>query len=237
MVNPVNNQGYYEYRRVNTKTESGMENGEKFSLDYGHGGKDSEKNGEDKTKVEAEGVIAEFSGQSQSRQYGGIGNGQKQASGAEENIDFGRAAEQVRGFLGELVHTITQFFGTVKNALLDFWNSDSTETSAGTGEAAGTEETAIDVTEMSLEAESRAGGMDVTEAEGFIERAPEQRPKGMAQRREEAELFLENIEGKNRYVKNSDLLTYYDRSGKIVQMSGSDKNRILHGDSRTSRGV
>ena len=59
----------------------------------------------------------------------------------------------------------------------------------------------------------------------------------MKDRRAEAEAYLENGEEMRRYVRNSDLLTYYDRSGRIVQMNGSDKNRILHGDSRTSKGV
>lgn len=31
-------------------------------------------------------------------------------------------------------------------------------------------------------------------------------------------------------VRNSDLVTYYDRSGKLVQPNASDKERILHGD-------
>lgn len=34
-----------------------------------------------------------------------------------------------------------------------------------------------------------------------------------------------------KYVaRNSDLVTYYDRSGKLVQPNASDKERILHGD-------
>lgn len=43
MVDPVNNRGYYEYRKVNTKAGTGMENGGKFSLEQGYTEKDSGK--------------------------------------------------------------------------------------------------------------------------------------------------------------------------------------------------
>lgn len=235
MVDPINSRGYYEYRRVNTKTETGLENGEKFSLDYEHTEKGSEKDGKDKTKVEAEGVIAEFSSQSQG-QYGGVGDGRKAAADTEESVDFSQTVEQVKGFIGELVKTITAFFGNVRQALLEFWNSDSGETATGEGAEAENAGQVIDVTERSQEIDAEAG-IDTVEAEGRIERAADRKPPDMKERRAEAEAYLENGEKINRYVKNSDLLTYYDRSGRIVQMNGSDKNRILHGDSRTSRGV
>lgn len=235
MVDPINSQSYHEYRRVNTKTGMGTENGEKFSLGYNNTEKESDKNEKEKTKIEADGVVAEFSGQSQ-RQYGGIGSEKKGAQDAEESIDFTRTIEQVRGFVGELVKTIRTFFSSVKSALLDFWNSDSPKTEADMGPEAS--DAMIDVTQLSQDIESGAE-LETIEAEGVIERPAEAdtRPPKMENRREEAERYLQNQEKMNRYVKNSDLLTYYDRSGKIVQMNGSDKNRILHGDSRTSRGV
>lgn len=248
MVDPVNNRGYYEYRRVNTKTGTGLENGEKFSLDQEHAEKDSDKK-EDKTKVEAEGVIAEFSSQSQG-QYGGVGSERKSAAKKAEDVDFSQTMERVRGFIGELVKTVADFFSSVKSALLDFWNSDSGGTAADGGETAadsksiaadggaepGNEDSVIDVTEMSQKIDGEAG-IDIVEAAGVIERAADRKPNGVEERRAEAERYLDNEEKLKRYVKNSDLLTYYDRSGKLVQMNGADKNRILHGDSRMSRGV
>lgn len=36
--------------------------------------------------------------------------------------------------------------------------------------------------------------------------------------------------GKKAVAKNSTLLTYYDKSGKLTQISASDRERILHGD-------
>ena len=40
--------------------------------------------------------------------------------------------------------------------------------------------------------------------------------------------------GRKTIAKNSTLLTYYDRNGRVVEPSASDKERILHGD-RSSR--
>lgn len=45
----------------------------------------------------------------------------------------------------------------------------------------------------------------------------------------EAEAFLASDEGK-KAARNSDLLTYYDKRGTVVQVSPSDRQRILYGD-------
>lgn len=37
-------------------------------------------------------------------------------------------------------------------------------------------------------------------------------------------------DGKRSVAKNSTLLTYYDKSGKLTQINASDRERILHGD-------
>lgn len=45
----------------------------------------------------------------------------------------------------------------------------------------------------------------------------------------EAEAFLASTEGK-KVARNSDLLTYYDKHGSVVNVSPSDRQRILYGD-------
>ena len=37
-------------------------------------------------------------------------------------------------------------------------------------------------------------------------------------------------DGRRTMAKNSTLLTYYDKSGKLTQINASDRERILHGD-------
>lgn len=247
MVDPVNNRGYQEYNRINVKVGTNVENGEKFSLNYGQEEDESGKKEDGKTKVETDGVIAEFSSQTQTR-YGGAGNGKTGTAQTEEYIDFGAAAERARGFIGELVKAFSGFISSIKKALLDFWNSDSAVSEEHAQDAlpgaedalSGTEdgENIIDVTDRS----QAIGGENVlsaVEAEGVVEHPPSmefQIPKP-EDRKAQAKQYLENEDLMRRYVKNSDLLTYYDRSGKLVQLNGADKNRILHGDKRTSRGV
>ncbi len=66
-------------------------------------------------------------------------------------------------------------------------------------------------------------------------------PKTDAQRNEEIQKYLHkgNLEqvislltddGKRTIAKNSDLLTYYNKSGQISKLNASDSERILHGD-------
>ena len=45
----------------------------------------------------------------------------------------------------------------------------------------------------------------------------------------EAEAFLSSAEGK-KAARNSDLLTYYDKHGSVINVSPSDRQRILYGD-------
>ena len=45
----------------------------------------------------------------------------------------------------------------------------------------------------------------------------------------EAEAFLSSAEGK-KAARNSDLLTYYDKHGFVINVSPSDRQRILYGD-------
>ena len=37
-------------------------------------------------------------------------------------------------------------------------------------------------------------------------------------------------DGRRSVAKNSTLLTYYDKNGKLTQINASDRERILHGD-------
>ena len=42
-------------------------------------------------------------------------------------------------------------------------------------------------------------------------------------------------DGQRTIAKNSSLLTYYDRTGKLTSLSASDQERILHGDRNTRK--
>lgn len=231
MIDPVSNRGYYEYRKINTQMSAGMETGEKFALNYDGREKDSDQK-DDKKIEERDGVIAEFSGQSGSRQEGvGSSADESKTQAQAQSTDFGQSVEQVRGFIGRLTKAITDFFAGIKNSLLAFWNSDGaaeTEENAVQAEDASEERVTEEFLEMQEEGTSRYGaaqGMAETPETAAVTVPDPKAPDYV----EQIQNYLEQS-GQTAYARNSDLLTYYDRSGRIVQMNGADKNRILHGD-------
>lgn len=244
MIDSVNNnRGYYEYGRINARADKSMENHEKFALGYDSAENDSTKKDDKKSVKDLDGVVVEFSDQSKTQQDG-IGSHQKGTANAEEAFDMEQTVERARGFIGNLIKAVTDFWTGIKKVLFEFWNSDS---SAGTTvdkeaeqnivEAVG-EEIAEDTMEAqdltfeevigTIEAESEAEAENDT-SRPMVARMPDKLDV------EETVKQAEELFATAHYVKNSDLLTYYDRSGKIVQLSGTDKNRILQGDSKGGR--
>ena len=63
-----------------------------------------------------------------------------------------------------------------------------------------------------------------------IETEVTEKPKTQFEKaKAEAEAFLASSEGK-KVARNSDLLTYYDKRGVVINVSPSDRQRILYGD-------
>lgn len=183
MIEPVNNR-YQEYTRIDTQAGK-MDNGEKFALDYKQG--EEKERAKETDSGEKSGVVVELSGQSSNRY--GTADGSYKAGGADssqEELSFREAVAGAQQFFGNLVNTISKLIRTVRESVLNFWNSDETVKEKETKEA-----------EMQNTGE---------------------------------------LPGQETYVKNSDLLTYYDRQGRIVKLSGADRNRILKGDRNAMKG-
>lgn len=245
MIDPVNinNRGYYEYGKINTEMGKGMENHEKFSLGYDSTEKDSKKKDDKNSVKELDGVVVEFSNQSQD-QRGAVGSDNTKSADANA-FDMSQTMEQAKGFIGKFIKAVAELWDGFKKALLAFWNSDSTtqQTEATESMTDMVESTAQEL----AEGEEFATDVIPQEVEGIIEPEPssvqtqEATPRPQVARIQplddteekmrEAEEFFAN----QRYVKNSDLLTYYDKRGKLVQLSGTDKNRILHGNKNPGR--
>ena len=130
----------------------------------------------------------------------------------------------------------------IRKTLYDIWNSE--ENSAVTGVVEETASTEEDSTEAEF-AEAELAETDLTQAkESFRkdENASTEVLTGIKTPDINSPDYVEQIrtyldESKEiHYVKNSDLLTYYDRSGKIVKMNGADKKRILKGDGSELKG-
>lgn len=77
-------------------------------------------------------------------------------------------------------------------------------------------------------------GMNVQEAKEAFEAKQAERDekirKHLRSGNLEQVISLLTDDGKRSVAKNSTLLTYYDKNGKLTQLSASDRERILHGD-------
>ena len=160
------------------------------------------------------GVILELSGQEPQE------NAAKQTASLESGLVFSTILQQTTQFLGR----VKGFFAKVWDVI---WNSpaeqstksESTEQMAG--EAVSAEQLAGEtVPEEQIPQEQIS--------EEKISGQQKERPVSAEQlRRMQIEKRLEEMLAENSPARNSDLLTYYDRKGNMVQVT--DKQRILHG--------
>lgn len=212
MIDPVNNRGYYEYSKINTNIENQLENGEKFSLDY-----EKKDESDEKAKVlKDKGVVVELSENGPQRES--MSNQEKQPDSGEE-ITLEQTVTSVRKLFLGVADFFSQLFKKVGATLLAFWNSDSAQAE----ELPQENEMQMDSTQTEELPQENGTQTNLTE-DAAVEQTEDISHKSL----EEIQAYLES--GTKHYVKNSDLLTYYDRSGKFVQLNGADKERILKGE-------
>ena len=164
---------------------------------------DYEKKDESDEKAKAlkdKGVVVELSENGPQRES--MSNQEKQPDSGEE-ITLEQTVTSVRKLFLGVADFFSQLFKKVGATLLAFWNSDSAQAE-----------------ELPQENEMQT---NLTE-DAAVEQTEDISHKSL----EEIQAYLES--GTKHYVKNSDLLTYYDRSGKFVQLNGADKERILKGE-------
>ena len=88
--------------------------------------------------------------------------------------------------------------------------------------------------DVSIGAEKAAKSADVQEEQADFEAEQAERDekirKHLRSGNLEQVISLLTDDGKRSVAKNSTLLTYYDKNGKLTQINASDRERILHGD-------
>ena len=121
---------------------------------------------------------------------------------------------------GSLLTLLKDLFQSVKDFLCKLWNEPSEETVIS-------EDVTPEEAERYTEEYYALKGIDpkVREAE-----RDEKIRKQLRSGNLEQVISLLTDDGRRTMAKNSTLLTYYDKSGKLTQLSASDKERILHGD-------
>lgn len=216
MVDRVGNGPGYNYPQVNErKVNSGATGaGEKFQLDYGKEGAIYEPSSETlKKQQEDKKAATRTSDTSKTEDEGvrltlsGTATNRLEEAKQSDATQAGGILDLVTGVVNKIIDAIKGFFSSIWN---DPPSTESTDISSGFD---GTVPKADVANEVELVNENTAI-----------------KPKTkFEQAKAEAEAFLASSEGK-KVARNSDLLTYYDKHGIVVNMSPSDKQRILYGD-------
>ena len=204
----------YDYRSQ-LKPAKNAESQEKFSLDRQKEQavpEKKEEKGEDKklhekpgVDIRKQGVRLELSGKEESGE-----RTEKRDVRANGNTPMS----------GSLLTLFKDLFQSVKDFLYKLWNEPSEETVIS-------EDVTPEEAERYTEEYYALKGIDpkVREAE-----RDEKIRKQLRSGNLEQVISLLTDDGRRTMAKNSTLLTYYDKSGKLTQLSASDKERILHGD-------
>lgn len=148
---------------------------------------------------------------------------------AQKSANAGHAGEEQasrtgQGILDAVRSWITVFVGTVKDILYRIWNDPTAQDDTQIQEPE-----ASDAETLQDAGAEETEGLPETDAGRLFERDAEIE-KLLRSGDVERVIDLVTDSGHKTMAKNSTLLTYYDRTGRITPLSASDQERILHGD-------
>jgi len=217
MVNKVNGQKYYEYTNVSSQKRKSAESSE-FHMDLDKEGVIYEKGQEKKETPKTAGQEEAADGARPRHAGVKVEISPKGRERAVQEKQQAALMEQIRNF----AQTAVSFLKTLWDRV---WNDTPKEAEFPEVLAEHIEETEEKKQEMEFihplaQRDRLAWSLYTQEEVRAIFK------RGDAK---EIEDFLSE-HGERHLAKNSDLLTQYDRSGSIVGLDRSDRERILHGD-------
>lgn len=252
MVNKIDGNNYYDYQKL--KNVNIPDTGEKFSLDYKQNGLQSEA-GDDKDKTDKSSV-----GENPSDDKSGVrleisNQGKTAASAKAKPSD--KAKTLTAADARSLIDTVRTFISTAIEAIKDFfykiWNDPQPEDMQAPEDGAdfakslelpqadglqGTEKRP-DTRDSSITENMGipdSAGMDAQTAYRMdTERRDREIQKYLHSGDLNQVISLLTDDGKKTIARNSSLLTYYDRNGRMIEPNASDRERILHGDINTKK--
>ena len=254
MVNRIDGNNYYDYQQL--KNVNIPDNGEKFSLDYKQGGLESEsKDKKDKTEetaneqgqaAEKSGVKLEISSQGQS-----VASGRRRS---DNDVSKAWDILGVQSIIGSVREAISTIVTAIKDFFYNLWYDAprSEEHVQDSGESTDLNDSfeSVNAAEVSASSSERAerndlsDGLDAASNANIDARTAYRMNNEKLDRRIQPYLKsgdLNNVmnlltdNGRKTIAINSNLLTYYDRNGKMVEPNASDRERILHGDIHTRK--
>lgn len=219
MINRIDGNQYNDYNAAKT-VNSIKDSGEKFSLDYknAYNGqndlqseeteeKDSVADKERARTTEKNGVRLEIS---QDGQQAGERRGQVKSTADERSRATVPILERIQKFITDFIQTMKELFNRI-------WNEPPSEEAVQSSDV--TPEEAETVQQTRNDFVDKDAQIQKYLHDGNLDRV--------------ISLLTDN--GHKTIAKNSNLLTYYDRSGRITQINPSDRERILHGDRNTRK--
>lgn len=241
LVNRVNGNDYYDYTKlkmpdVADKTDSG----DQFSLAYQRAQEESDE--KDKKDKSDEPVAANAGGPRTVMQSGVklelTGNAQTLYAAKSNNARQARAAGQ--GLVDTIRSWIAMFVQAAKEILYKIWNDPTPVEDIISTDNVSLHDVTAEADEQERLSEEYLALKNLEELQD-PEAAATRQIGREAEREKEIQKLLRSGDmervislvtenGQRTMAKNSTLLTYYDRNGKIAPLSASDQERILHGD-------
>lgn len=240
MVNRVNSNDYYDYTKLKMPDAADKTgNGEQFSLAYQRAQDESDENDKKDTADE---LGAAETGRPRTVMQSGVKlelSGDAQALHSAKGDIAGKILPAGQGIIDTIRSWIATFIQAAKELLYKIWNDPAPQEDVLVQDKTGVTDETERLSEEYLalknleelkhpEAAAKRQIERETEREKEIQKLLRSGDMGRV-----INLVTEN--GQRTMAKNSTLLTYYDRSGRIAPLSASDQERILHGDRSTRK--
>ncbi|MCM1387065.1 MAG: hypothetical protein NC231_07045 [Bacillus sp. (in: Bacteria)] len=246
-IDRIDGNKYYEYTKV--KNLNVPDADEKFSLDYRQDGLQTEME-EKKEKDKADKAQEEKQPKVQDGVRLDISNGARTAAAAASKTAVKTTSEQAVFSVSSILKSVQEFINTVVAAVKEFfynlWNDPQPEVIDTADIEKENADVAEDILAQSADAEEMTdGAMHSDTVQAPYESESDYRMKEAVLDRkiqpylrsgdlnQVINLLTDN--GKKEAARNSTLLTYYDRNGRMVEPSASDRERILYGDRNTRK--
>lgn len=252
MVNRIDGNNYYDYQKL--KNVNIPDASEKFSLDYKQNElqseakekKDKSERAADEQKLSSDksGVKLELSSKGQSAAAGRSYNGLSKPDTKPESQSL---VDTIRSFVSTAIEAVKDFFyklwyddpkpgdaGSIETIGTDSLESETLESESA--ETIGASETdSLSDLESTSEVENEAGlNLQEIDAGTAYRMDVEKRHREIQPYLRKGDLNqvinLLTDDGRKTIARNSSLLTYYDKNGRMVEPNASDRERILHGD-------
>lgn len=244
MVNRVNGNDYYDYTKLKMPDAADKAgSGDQFNLAYQRAQEEMDEN--DK-KDKSDELDAVQTNRSRTVMQSGV---KLELSGGTQALDADNNASQtgpaVQGLADTLRSWITTFVQAVKRILYRIWNDSPPTEDITSTDAVSMPDDTTEADEPERLSEEYLALKNLEELQNPEAAVARQIERGTEREKEiqkllrsgdmERVISLVTENGQKTMAKNSTLLTYYDRSGRIAPLSASDQERILHGDRSTRK--